>query len=81
MLEGSWGWVAAPRGVAVPYDSMSRYRKELTHPERDISRLAEATRQLRQELEDLVRDRRRSDRLVPERSLAPEAPSRKKPRR
>lgn len=52
---------------------MRRYRKELTHPERHIARLAEETSQLRRELEEMVRHRRRSDRFVPEQAAADDA--------
>ncbi len=64
--------------VSVYYETMARYRKELTHPERDITRLADATSQLRRELEEMVRHRRRTDRLVPEQAFAADAPLRKK---
>jgi hypothetical protein len=53
---------------------MGRYRKELTHPERDIARLAEETSQLRRELAEMIRHRRRTDRFVPEQGLANDAP-------
>ena len=64
------------RGISVSVcnEIMGRYRKDLTHPERQIARLAEATSQLRRELEEMVRHRRRTDRLTPERDVAPDVP-------
>ena len=40
---------------------MTRYRRELTHSEREFARLAEEAKKLRQEMQAMVKHRRRSD--------------------
>lgn len=40
---------------------MTRYRRELTHSERDFARLAEEARKLREEMQAMVKHRRRAD--------------------
>jgi hypothetical protein len=43
---------------------MSRYRRELTHPEQSVAAMVEQLRRLRQELQSMVSRRRRSDHVL-----------------
>ncbi|MGE5815355.1 MAG: hypothetical protein ACM36C_12775 [Acidobacteriota bacterium] len=40
---------------------MGRYRRELTHSDQELAKLADEARKLRQEIQSMVKYRRRSD--------------------